>query len=151
MRRRSRDRWDFSDSRLSIWHPDSLGRPVGSGGKTLPPCGHVARIAIRRMAAQSHILTAPGGMSDDRSRRTQTQGWFFGSHGFPLPTAHVLHGNVPCSPCGDTALFCAISAVERIEPLDWASPNDRQSAPNSLAPPESRSRLACSRAEPRDP
>ena len=151
MRRLRRDRWDFSDSRLSIWHPDSLGRPVGSGGKTLPSCGHVARNAIRNMAAQSHIRSASGGMSDDRSSRASIEGWFFGSHGFPLPTAHVLCGNVPCSPCGDTALFCEISAVERIEPLDWASPSDRQSAPNSLAQQESRSRLACSRAEPRDP
>ena len=151
MRRLRRDRWDFSDSRLSIWHPDSLGRPVGSGGKTLPSCGHVARIAIRNMAAQSHIRSASGGMSDDRSSRASIEGWFFGSHGFPLPTAHVLCGNVPCSPCGDTALFCEISAVERIEPLDWASPSDRQSAPNSLAQQESQSRPAYSRAEPRDP
>lgn len=144
-------RRDFSHSRLTIWDPDSLGRPVGSGGLPLPPCGHVPRIAIRCMASQPHILTASGGMPDDRSRRAPAQGWFFGSHGFPLPTAHVLHGDVPWAPCGDATLFREIRVVERIEPLGWAAPSDPRSVPNSLAQQESRSRLSYNRAEPRDP
>ena len=151
MRRHRRGRWDFSNSSLAIWHPDSLGRAVGSGRKPLSPCGHGTRFAIRGLASQSHILTASRGVSDEGSRGAPTQGWFFGSHGFPLPTAHILRGNVPCSACGHAALFCEISAVERIEPLDWASPSDRQSAPNSLAQQESQSRPAYSREAPRDP
>ena len=151
MRQHRRDGWDFSHSRLTIWDPDSLGRTVGTGGLPLPPCGHIPRITVRSMASQPHILTASGGMPDDRSRRAPAQGWFFGSHGFPLPTALVLHSDVPWTPCGDATLFCEIRVVERIEPLGWAAPSDRQSAPNSLAQQESRSRLSYNRAEPRDP
>ena len=151
MRRHRRNRRHFSDSRLAIRHSNSLGRSVGTGRKTLSPCGHLAGIAFCGLATQPHLRTASRGLPHDRSRRAPIEGWFFWSLGFAMDFAVLLHGDVPRSARRDAPILCKIRVAAWIEPVNRASPSDPRIAPSFLALPESRSRHACSRAAPRDP